>query len=212
MRPDFAIIDSRDGLRRRTLLLSFFTVGYNVLEGLVSVAFALMSGSPALLGFGIDSFLESLSGGIMIWRFSASGLTDEQIHRRERRAIVLVAGALSVLAAYVVYESAMHLYSGVGPDRSPSGLIIAALSLIVMPPLFLLKRRTAAAIGSHSLESDSKQTLGCVLLSVALLIGSGLHFVLGWWQADAIAGLFIAGFLLREGVLAFRRRELCCSC
>lgn len=198
---------------RRALRLSYFTVGYNILEGLVSVAFAYQAGSPALLGFGIDSFVESTSGGIMIWRFRApERLTSEEHHRREQRAVRLVAYALFVLAAYVAYESITKLYFGEAPERYPAGIVIAVVSLVTMPVLFIFKRRTADALASRSLAADAKQTLGCMLLSAALLVGSGIHYLLGWWQADPIAGLVIAMFLVREGYKVLTEEQVCCRC
>lgn len=190
---------------RRALILSYVTVIYNVLEGLVSIGFALVAGSPALLGFGIDSFVESMSGAVMIWRFSR---TDDA--RREQAAIRLVGSSLIVLAAYVAYEAVRALYQREPPERSVVGLIIAVVSLVVMPILYIAKRRMAAALESRSLAADAKQTLACVMLSVALLVGTGLHYLVGVWQADPVAGLFIAVFLLREGYKAWTEEQLCC--
>ena len=190
---------------RHALLLAYFTVGYNILEGLVSVVFAVPAGSPALLGFGVDSFVESLSGLVMVWRFTGSG------EHREDSAMRLVGFSLLILAAYVAYESAVELYSGEKPEPSLVGIAIAVVSLIVMPVLLVLKRRVGRIIESRSLLADAKQTLGCILLSVALLLGLGLNYLLGWWQADPIAGLVIAAFLLREGYRALAKQELC-SC
>ena len=187
---------------RHALLLSYFTVAYNVLEGLVSVVFAVLAGSPALLGFGVDSFVESLSGMVMVWRFTGG-------EHREQTAIRLVGWALLILSAYVTYEAASRLYFGEQPEPSPIGLVIAILSLAVMPALLILKRRAARAVNSRSLLADAKQTLGCILLSVALLFGLGLNWLYGWWQADPIAALVIAAFLAREGYRALNERELC---
>ncbi len=188
------------------LQLSYITVAYNLLEGLVSVVFAALAGSPALLGFGIDSFVESLSGMVMIWRFSHPA-EDE---RREQTAIRLIGVSLVILAAYVAYDAATALAYREPPERSMVGLIIAAISLVAMPILYLLKRRTAAALHSRSLAADAKQTLACAMLSVALLIGTGLHYTIGLWQADPVAGLTIAAFLIREGYMAWKEQEPCC--
>ena len=198
-------------LRRRALLLSYFTVTYNVLEGIISVAAGYFTGSTALLGFGIDSFVESISGIVMIWRFSADeSRSTEAIGRREQVAARLVAAALIVLGAYVAYESATHLYSGEKPDRSAIGIAIAVVSLVVMPVLYFAKRRTAKLLNSRSFHADAKQTLACVLLSVALLVGVCLHYLLGWWQADPIAGLLIALYVAREGYETWRHKEIVC--
>jgi divalent metal cation (Fe/Co/Zn/Cd) transporter len=188
------------------LLLSYITVAYNVLEGLISVGFAILAGSPALLGFGIDSFVESLSGTVMIWRFSHFA-EDE---RREQMAIRLVGTSLIALACYVAYEAVTVLYFSESPERSVVAVVIAIVSLVVMPILYALKLRTAAEIKSRSLATDAKQTLACILLSVALLIGTGLHYTAGLWQADPVAALFIASFLVREGYRALTEKDLCC--
>jgi divalent metal cation (Fe/Co/Zn/Cd) transporter len=192
--------------RNIALTLSYITVVYNVLEGLVSLAFAVITGSPALLGFGIDSFVESLSGAVMVWRFA--GVGNEH---REQTAVRLVGIALIVLAVYVAYEGSTALYFSEPPERSVVGLVIAVVSLVTMPILYVLKRRTAKRIESRSLATDAKQTLACIMLSVALLIGTGLHYTIGLWQADPLAALVIAAFLVREGYKAWTEQELCCS-
>src|SRR4051794_6706241 len=164
------------GSQSTALVLSYATVAYNVLEGIVSVGFAYLAGSPALLGFGIDSFVESLSGLVMVWRFSGA-----DTEHRESTAIRFVGVSLIVLAAYVAYESLSALYLSAPPERSIAGLIIAAVSLVTMPILYVLKRRSAKAVESRSLATDAKQTLACIMLSVALLIGTGLHYTFGIW-------------------------------
>ena len=194
---------------RHALRLSQFTVAYNVLEGIVSIVFAVLAGSSALLGFGVDSFVESLSGAVMIWRFTASGLSAQQIEWREQTAARLVGTAVLILVVYIGYESTTQLWFQEMPDASPAGIAIAIASLLVMPTLFVLKRRAAMVIGSRSLLADAGQTLGCMLLSLALLVGLGLNYSLDWWQADPIAGLVIALFLAREAYLALTQRELC---
>jgi len=193
--------------RRSALWLSIFTVGYNLLEGAVSVLFAALDGSPALLGFGVDSFVESLSGAVMIWRF----WRPEASNIREQRAARLVGISLVILAAYVAYEAARALIGNRAPDRSLAALVIALLSLAVMPTLFLLKQRIGRNLGSRSLIADSKQTLACMLLSVALLVGTGLNYRWGLWQADPVAALLIALYLVREGYEALTTSEVC-SC
>ena len=197
---------STSDLARTALALSLFTVAYNVVEGVVSVVFAALAGSAALLGFGVDSFVESLSGGIMIWRF----WHPHGAHERERRAATYVGWSLLILAAYVAYEAVSALWMNRAPEQSLAAILIALVSLVVMPILYLLKRRTALSVGSRSLLADSKQTLACSLLSVALLIGAGANYWLGWWQADPIAAVVIAMYLLSEGLEVLRERELCC--
>lgn len=186
--------------KKRALILSYFTVSYNIFEGVVSIIAGVLANSIALEGFGMDSFVESLSGSIMIWRFKKYGkISRDEEERVEKRAAKLVAISFFILAAYVLYESVRKLYSGEIPDPSIIGLIIVILSIIVMPVLFYLKYRTGVLIKSKSLIADSKETLACVMLSLAVLFGIGLNYLYGFWQADPIAGILIAGYLIKEG-------------
>jgi divalent metal cation (Fe/Co/Zn/Cd) transporter len=187
-------------LYKRALLLSYFTVGYNLLEGMISVFAGLLSGSIALFGFGLDSFVESLSGTIMIWRFrKQDNLSSEEELRVERRATRLVGSTFFIFAAYVVFESSRKLLARDVPDPSLIGIAIALLSIIVMPFLYHYKYQVGRALNLRSLIADSKQTLACLFLSFALLLGLGLNYFFGFWQADPAAGLIIALFLIREG-------------
>ena len=200
------------GLHKKALSLSYFTVGYNILEGIVSILAGLLAGSIALVGFGLDSFVESLSGSVMIWRLRKHGkISEEEEEKVEKKAVIFVAYTFFILGAYVFYESIEKLYLHEIPDPSFLGIIIALVSLIVMPILFHLKYHTGKSIGSKSLVADSKETLACVFLSGALLIGLGLNYLYGFWQADPIVGLVIVIFLVKEGYTTLREGELC-SC
>lgn len=195
-------------LHKRALFLSYFTVGYNILEGIVSILAGLLAGSIALVGFGLDSFVESLSGGVMVWRFRQYGkLSEEEEQRIEKRATRLVAYTFFILAAYVLYESTKRLYFHEIPDPSLFGIIIAIVSIIVMPILFYMKYRTGKSLNSRSLVADSKETLACVFLSFALLVGLGLNYLFGFWQADPIVGLVVVAFLVREGYETVKGEE-----
>ncbi len=192
-------------LSRRALALSWFTVAYNVLEGVVSILAGFLTGSIALSGFGFDSFIESVSGAVMIWRFRAGGeISEEEEERVERVAVKLVGWSFLVLAAYVTFESVRKLVSGSRPEESLVGMVIALVSLVTMPVLFYLKSRTGKQAGSRSLVADSRQTLACMFLSVALLAGVGLNYLFGWWWADPVAALVIVVFLVKEGVEVLR--------
>jgi divalent metal cation (Fe/Co/Zn/Cd) transporter len=182
--------------RNSALALSYVSVAYNVLEGLISIAFAMRAGSPALLGFGIDSFVESLSGLVMVWRFSHR-LEDET---RERTAIRLVGISLMVLAGYVAYDAATALCFNEPPERSVVGLIIAALSLLTMPRFTCSSAELPTLYGAAVFQPTRNKRL----------VGSGLHYLFGVWQADPAAGLVIAVYLAREGYNAWTERELCC--
>jgi cation diffusion facilitator family transporter len=195
-------------INKKALLLSYFTVGYNVIEGIVSIIAGIMaSGSIALIGFGLDSFIESLSGGIMIWRFRKHGkVTEEEEEKAEKRATKLIASTFFILGAYVLYESIKKLWLREIPDPSLFGIIIAIVSMIAMPFLFYAKYKTGKELNSNSLIADSKETLACTFLSVALLIGLGLNYFFKLWQADPIVGLIIVVFLVREGFEVFEEK------
>ena len=199
-------------LHRKAFYLSVFTVAYNFFEGIISIFVGHLSGSVALLGFGFDSFVESVSGGIMIWRFRAHGnLTLEEEENIEAKSTKLVAYSFFILGAYILFESLKKLILREHPEPSLIGIIIAVVSIIVMPILFYLKYRIGKSIGSRSLVADSKQTLACMYLSFALLIGLGLNYLFGFWWSDPIVGLIIVAFLIREGYETLKEDRLC-SC
>ncbi|HZI20288.1 MAG TPA: cation transporter [Pyrinomonadaceae bacterium] len=193
------------GLRRgRTL--EYLTIGWNMLEGVIAVGSGLAAGSAALIGFGVDSFIESLSGGALLWRLRS----DEDSERRERIALKLVGVSFLGLAAYVAYDAASSLIRGEPPEASYVGIALAALSLVVMPLLARAKRRVAAGLNSRALEADSRQTDICAYLSAVLLGGLLLNALFGWWWADPVAALVMVPIIGKEGVEALRG-ETCCD-
>jgi len=199
-------------LRKRALALSYFTVGYNVVECVLALVAGSLAGSIALVGFGLDSLVESLSGGVMIWRFVRhETMSAAEEERLERRAVKFVGYTFFILGAYVLYESVEKLIFQEAPAPSLLGIAIALASMIVMPGLFALKYRTGKSLGSASLMADSKQTLACAMLSVALLLGLGLNYWFGIWQADPVIGLVIVALLIREGYHTLKEEKLC-SC
>lgn len=202
----------RQGHLRRGLWLEYLTVGWNVIEGVVSVAFALAAGSVALLGFGIDSFVEMTSGLILIWRLRAERNTrdPEEIERLDQRAHKLVGLSLFLLAGYVSFEATKALITSERPEPTVAGVIITSLSLAVMWWLARAKRRTARALGSRALEADSFQTTACFWLSLIALAGIALNATLGWWWADPVAALGMTWFLVAEGREAWRGED--CGC
>ena len=211
MSVDCSCCEPERKLGRRALLLSYFTVAYNVLEGVLSILAGGLASSIALVGFGMDSFVESISGGIMIWRFSQTRLSASEERRVEARAVKLVGWSFFVLAVYVLFEAARKLITREVPEPSLFGIIIAATSLVVMPALFIAKQRTGRKLGSRSLLADSKQTLACTFMSLALLLGLLANRLFGFWQADPVVGLFIGAWLVREGIETLREGRLC-SC
>ena len=197
-------------LNKKALIISYFTVIYNVIEGVVSILVGAISNSVALTSFGIDSFMESLSGSVMIWRFRKhASLTDEEAGKMEQRAVKLVGYTFFILGAYVLYESGSKLYLQEKPDPSLVGIIIAVLSLIIMPFLAYMKNDTGKKLNSHSLVADSKQTYVCTMMTIALLLGLGLNYVYGIWWADPAAGIAISFLLFKEGYSALEKKDLC---
>lgn len=187
-------------LYKKGLHLEYFTVGYNILEAIASIVFGSIASSIALIGFGLDSIIESLSGIVLIWRLRQHGKISESAEERlEKRATKLVAITFFTLGLYLLFQSAKNLIFEEIPDPSLPGIIIAIASLIVMPLLTWQKYKTGTQIDSKALVADSKETLACVFLSVALLLGLGANYLFGFWQADPIAGLLIVIFLFREG-------------
>jgi divalent metal cation (Fe/Co/Zn/Cd) transporter len=184
--------------RSKALWLSIATVGYNVIEGIAAIVVGLVTNSSALVGFGADSFIESISGSVMIWRFSKVRSSEDE-ERVEERAEKLVGYSFFILGAYVLYEAARQLFFGEAPDRSAFGIILATLSLVIMPFLYLAKNRLGKKMGSRSLVADSKQTLACIMLSATLFIGVSLNYFFGLGWADAAAGVIISLFIFHEG-------------
>ncbi|MGB7055434.1 MAG: cation transporter [bacterium] len=190
-----------DRLYRKALFLEYFTVGYNLLEAFVSILFGSLANSIALIGFGLDSIVESLSGMVLVWRLLKHGkISPEQEEKIEKRAQRFVAITFFILSGYVLYESIGKLIRQEIPEPSLPGIIIAVVSIIVMPVLMIQKYRTGQGINSKALIADSKETLACALLSVALLIGLSTNYLFGFWQADPIVGMVIVVFLVKEGI------------
>jgi len=191
---------------RRGRRLELLTLGWNVVEAVVAVAAGAAASSVALVGFGIDSVIECLSGAVLLWR-----LQDGAGIERERRALKLVGVSFLLLAAYVAFEAASGLIAREAPERSPVGIVLAALSVVVMPLLARAKRRVAVRLGSRALDADSRQTDLCAYLSAILLAGLGLNALLGWWWADGVAALAMVPIIVNEGREALRG-EVCDDC
>ena len=197
-------------LLARGLRLEYLTVGWNVIEGVIAITAALAAGSVALLGFGIDSFVETISGLVLIWRLrrEAAGTLDEEATEAiERRAERLVGGAFFLLAAYITFDAITTLLAQEKPEASPVGIAVTSLSIAVMLWLGRAKRRVAGELGSRALAADAEQTQACWYLSVVVLAGIGLNALLGWWWADPVAALAVVVLLVREGREAWRGEE-----
>lgn len=190
---------------RRAQLLAGASVAYNGIEAVIAIAAGLVAGSVALVGFGLDSVVEVSSGLIILWQFRHA-LPES----REKTALRLMAFSFFGLAAYVTFESARALINGHEPEASTVGIVLAAMSLVIMPFLSWAQRRTGQALGSNAVIADSTQTLLCTYMSAVLLLGLGLNAILGWSWADPVAGLVIAAVAVREGIEA-SRGEGCCG-
>jgi divalent metal cation (Fe/Co/Zn/Cd) transporter len=198
----------RFNLIRRGRFLEYFTIGYNSLEGLIAVTAGLVAGSIALVGFGFDSLIEVTSGVALLWRLHADD--ESRRERAETISLRIVGVCFIALALYVITDSVKSLMRREAPEESLVGIILAAVSLIVMPLLVRAKRRVARSIKSGALMADSKQTELCTYLSAILLGGLLLNALLGWWWADPIAALVMVPIIAKEGLEALRG-ETCCD-
>jgi divalent metal cation (Fe/Co/Zn/Cd) transporter len=196
---------------QRGLYLEYFTIAYNSLEGMIAIGFGLLSGSIALIGFGLDSVIEVTSGAALVWRLRADGnvAAREEV---ERKALRVVGVCFLALAVYVTYEAAESLLSKEAPRRTIPGIVLAIASMIVMPWLARAKRRVAGRIGSSALTADAKQTEVCMYLSAILLAGLLLNALLGWWWADPVAALAMVPIIVKEGRTALCGQTCCATC
>lgn len=203
--------EARHTSLRRGLGLEYFTVTWNVIEAIVGLAAGIAAGSVALVAFALDSIVESSSGGILIWRLRTEARSERSLEELERKAIRLVAIAFLALAAYVGGRAAVDLATGSAPDESFPGIILAIVSLIVMPLLAWRKRVVAKELDSRALQADSTQTWICTYLSGFLLVGLLANSFLGWWWADPLAGIAIAAFAAKEGRELWTTDDICCT-
>jgi divalent metal cation (Fe/Co/Zn/Cd) transporter len=189
--------------RRVALRLESLTVGWNAIEAVVAIAGGAAAGSVALLGFGLDSVVEVSAALVVVWQFF--GVPED----REKRALKLIGGSLFALAVYVTGASVYDLATRSRPDTSVVGIVLTAVSLVVMPTLAVVKRRAGQRIGSKTLVADSTQTRLCAYLSATTLAGLAINATLGWSWADPIAALVIAYVAVSEGREAWRG-DTCC--
>jgi divalent metal cation (Fe/Co/Zn/Cd) transporter len=201
---------SRSAAIHRGIRLEYLTVAWNFLEGLISLIAGVIAGSIALVGFGVDSWIETSSGAVLLWRFHAER-RGENAEALEKQAIRLVGVSFLLLAAYLIWDASRSLIQHEAPERSVVGIAIAILSIIVMPVLARAKRRTAKSLSSAALHADSRQNSICAYLSAILLIGLAFNAVLGWWWADPAAALIMVPIIMREGLEGLRGRT-CDDC
>lgn len=192
---------------RRGRVLEYFTIGWNLLEAVVAIVSGVLAGSASLIGFGIDSLIESASAVVLLWRLREGELGEQ----REKFALKLVGISFLLLAGYIAFDAGKSLIAFEPPEVSYTGIVLAILSLIVMPLLARAKRRVATEIESRALTADSRQTDICAYLSAILLVGLGLNALFGWWWADSVAALIMVPIIVKEGIEALRG-ETCDDC
>ena len=207
--PVVETVLNRPAVARRGKRLEYFTIAWNTLESLVAVVAGALAGSISLFAFGIDSFIEVTSGTVLLWRMSVDADLRERA-RNEQLSLRIVGGCFLGLAAYVAYESISDLISTKAPEHSIPGIILACVSLTVMPLLSRAKKQVANDLGSSAMHADAKQTDFCVYLSAILLLGLVLNAALGWWWADPAAALIMVPLIAKEGAEAIRG-ETCCD-
>jgi divalent metal cation (Fe/Co/Zn/Cd) transporter len=206
---------ARDAIQRRQnvdrgIRLEYWTVGWNVLEGAVAILSGTIAGSVALIGFGIDSAIESASGAVLLWRLHTER-NGKSVETLERRALKLVGIGFLLLAIYVAFDAISTLLSREPSRRSVIGIVLSLASLVVMPLLAKAKRQTASNLNSAALHADSRQTSICAYLSAILLGGLLLNAVAGWWWADPVAAIVMVPIIVQEGREALKG-EPCPSC
>ena len=193
----------RTNLARRGRRLEYFTIAWNVLEGVVAVIAGMLAGSISLVGFGVDSFIEVTSGAALLWRMSVDA-DEERREANERIALQIVGLCFLALAAYVAYESIAELIRRNAPEHSIPGMVLACASLVVMPLLSRAKRKVGSALGSAAMHADARQTEFCVYLSTILLAGLFLNALFGLWWADPLAALIMTPIIAKEGLDGIR--------
>ena len=188
----------RGALARRGQRLEYVTIAWNTLEALAALISGLLAGSIALVGFGLDSLIEVISGAALLWRLHHDA--DEQ-HRAatERIALRVVGSCFIVLSLYITFDSLHSLISREGPEHSIGGIVVAIAALVAMPLLARAKQDVARQLGSGALHADAKQADFCMFLAAIVLGGLALNLWLGWWWADPLAGLIMVPIIAREG-------------
>jgi divalent metal cation (Fe/Co/Zn/Cd) transporter len=204
-----AFID-RIPMARRGRTLEYFTILWNSLEGIIAVLAGAMAGSISLVCFGIDSFIEVTSGAALLWRMTVDADVEKR-ERNEKRALRIVGFCFIVLAAYVTYESISILSRKQAAEHSIPGIVLACVSLVVMPLLSRAKRKVGHALGSAAMHADAKQTEFCTYLSAILLGGLLLNALFGLWWADPLAALVMAPVIAKEGIAGVQGKT-CHAC
>jgi len=202
---------NRQAVAERGKRLEYFTIAWNSLEGLVALIAGALAGSISLVGFGIDSFIEVISGATLLWRMTVDAEVQTR-ERNERLSLRIVGICFMVLSAYIAYESVSDLMTRKASEHSIPGIILACVSLVAMPILSRAKKQVGKELGSAAMNADAKQTDFCVYLSAILLAGLLFNAALGWWWADPTAALIMVLIVAKEGVDAVKGKACCDSC
>ena len=207
----FEATSDRQTIANRGTWLSYFTIAWNSLEGLIAVVAGTVAGSISLVGFGIDSFIEVISGATLLWRMTVDGDVQSR-ERNERLSLRIVGICFFFLAVYVAYESCSDFIGRKAPGRSIAGIILACISLVVMPILSRAKKKVGYELRSAAMNADARQADFCVYLSAILLSGLLLNATLGWWWADPAAALIMVPIIAKEGLDGVRGKACCDPC
>jgi divalent metal cation (Fe/Co/Zn/Cd) transporter len=203
--------DARATLVRHGQWLSRITIAYNTAEGLAAIVAGLLAGSVALVGFGIDSAIEVISSGAALWRLRAD-VDPARRENAERVSRRVIGGCFVALALYIAVGGARALILREAPAKTIPGIVVACLSVVIMPLLARRKRRVASGLGSRALHADATQTDLCMYLSAIVLAGLLLNVLLGWWWADPVAALAMTPIIAREGIEGLRGEPACDHC
>lgn len=203
-----SVLPRRAALARRGKHLEYFTIAWNTAEALVAIFAGILAGSISLLGFGVDSFIEVASGGVLLWRMSSDA---DEIRRESRELIALrlVGACFLILAIYVGFEGVCDLVLRQSPKPSTPGIALAIAAVFVMPLLSRAKRRVSAELKSPAMAADAAQTQFCAYLSSILLAGLALNAVFGFWWADPMAALIMVPILAKEGINRLQGKSCC---
>jgi divalent metal cation (Fe/Co/Zn/Cd) transporter len=199
----------RPALVQRARFLARLGLLWHGVEAAIAIAAGIVAGSVALIGFGADSVVESVAGVVVLWRFAGDRRASDLA---EVRAYRLIAISFWVIAAWIAVEAGLQLLGGGHAEVSRVGIGLALVTLVTMPPLGLAKARVAEQLDSAATRAEGRQNMLCAYLSTALLVGLGANALAGWWWADPITALAIAGFAVREGREAWRGETCCDAC
>jgi len=198
---------------RTALWLVVGTLAYNVIEAGIALTSGIQAGSIALFGFGLDSVIESVAAGVLLWRLwhGVRGATETRLAKMDSRVHRVVGATFLMLALYILVQAGWSLWTRAQPEESLVGIVLAIASVIVMPIVSIAKIRVAKRLGSRALVAEAKETIACSYISLALLLGLLLNSTLGWWWADPAAALLMVPWVVKEGLEGLRGSACGCA-